>query len=501
MIDAVVTVPGVTVSDVPARMFGSFVEHMGRCVYTGIFEPGHATANAEGFRGDVLDLVRELGVSVVRYPGGNFVSGYRWEDGIGPVEERPRRLETAWHEIEPNIVGLHEFVTWAEQAGVEIMEAVNLGTRGVEDAMRLVEYSNHPSGTALSDARRRNGAEEPFGIRLWCLGNEMDGPWQLGAKSAEEYGALARETAKGMRAVDPSIELVLAGSSGTDMPTYGEWERTVLRHAYAHVDYLSLHLYVQERQDPSAFLASALRLEQAIRDVSTIIDEVRAEGQHSHQVALAIDEWNVWNQDRFNDPEHQREVQHGPWLEHPEVIEDVYTLTDAVVVGTFLHTMLRNADRVRIANLAQLVNVIAPIMTAEGGDAWRQATFWPFARIASHARGNVLETHVDAPEIAGAPAVDAVVTHEDDRGEWCVFLANRALEDSASVTITLPRADLAAREAEVLTSAEGRLAVNTHESPGTVAMQELPVASGDGVLEVTLPPVSWAWLRVGVPST
>ena len=227
-----------TLGPVPRRLFGSFVEHMGRAVYTGVFEPGHPTADTDGYRHDVLDLVRELGVTVVRYPGGNFVSGYTWEDGVGPVASRPRRLDAAWHSTETNAFGLHEFVGWARAVGTEVMQAVNLGTRGVDAARELVEYANHPGGTRLSDLRRLNGAEEPFGIKLWCLGNEMDGPWQIGQKTAHDYGLLAKETAKAMRAVDPSIELVVAGSSGADIATFGAWEQTVLGHAYEEVDYV-----------------------------------------------------------------------------------------------------------------------------------------------------------------------------------------------------------------------------------------------------------------------
>ena len=215
-----------SVAVVSDRVFGSFVEHMGRAVYTGIFEPGHPTADSRGFRADVLELVRELGATVIRYPGGNFVSGFRWEDSVGP--DRPVRLDVAWHSVETNLVGLHEFAGWADTAGVEIMQAVNLGTRGIADAAALLEYSNHPGGTALSDQRRANGRTDPFGIRVWCLGNEMDGPWQIGHKTADEYGRLAAETARVMKWVDPGVELVVAGSSNADMPTFGSWERTVL---------------------------------------------------------------------------------------------------------------------------------------------------------------------------------------------------------------------------------------------------------------------------------
>ena len=246
------------VGTVDRRLFGSFVEHMGRCVYTGIYEPGHPTADDAGLRQDVLDLTRELGVTLVRYPGGNFVSGYRWEDGVGPVDERPRRLDLAWRATESNAFGLHEFMTWTSRAGVEPMMAVNLGMRGPQAAAELVEYANHPGGTQLSDLRRANGSTDPFAIKLWCLGNEMDGPWQIGAKTADEYGRLAAETAKLMRLVDPTIELVACGSSMRSMPTFGSWEATVLDHCFDQVDYVSLHAYYEEHdQDLAGFLATS----------------------------------------------------------------------------------------------------------------------------------------------------------------------------------------------------------------------------------------------------
>src|SRR3954471_4110043 len=171
--------PRFPVGPINRRLFGSFVEHLGRCVYEGIYEPGHTTADEEGFRQDVIDLVRELGVTMVRYPGGNFVSGFRWEDSVGPKEDRPRRLNLAWHSTETNEVGLHEFASWLDKVGSELMLAVNLGTRGTLEALDLLEYSNISGGTALSDQRIANGATDAFGVKMWCLGNEMDGPWQL----------------------------------------------------------------------------------------------------------------------------------------------------------------------------------------------------------------------------------------------------------------------------------------------------------------------------------
>lgn len=490
------------IAEVPRRIFGSFVEHMGRSVYTGIYEPTHPTANELGFRQDVLELTRELGVTIVRYPGGNFVSGYRWEDGVGPRSERPRRLGTAWHEVETNEVGLHEFAEWCRSADVELMEAVNLGTRGLADAMDLVEYANHPSGTLLSDRRRRNGREDPFDIRLWCLGNEMDGPWQLGAKTAEEFGRLAHETAKGMRAVDSRLELVVPGSSGPTMPTFGEWERTVLRHTYADVDFVSLHLYVQERPGRLAeFLASAELLDGFIGTVVDIVDEVKRDGGHTNTVHLAVDEWNVWNQDRFNDEDYQRSLLGGPWLEHPPQIEDVYTQTDAIVVATMLHTLLRRSDRVKIANQAQLVNVIAPIMTVPGGPAWRQTIFWPFARMARLARGAVVPVAVQSPafvvEGTQAPMIDAVATLDATSGRAAVFAANRSLDDTFEVVVELPTSNSrwAPGAAEALVAPDGdRLAVNSADDPDRVRLTPLSVESDGMTARLVLPPLSWGCL-------
>lgn len=376
-----------TSGEVPRRLFGSFVEHMGRCVYTGIYEPGHSEADENGFRRDVLALTKELGATVIRYPGGNFVSGYNWEDGVGPVADRPRRLDGAWHTIETNAFGLHEFVDWSKLAGTEIVEAVNLGTRGVDAARELVEYANHPGGTYLSDLRKENGSADPFGIKLWCLGNELDGPWQIGHKTAHEYGRLARDAAKAMRFVDPSIELVAVGSSGSGMATFGEWEYTVLSHAYDEVDYVSMHAYYQEDDgDAKSFVATAVDTDQFIESVVSTVDAVRAKCRHSKVVNLSFDQWNVWYQ-RGLDTEDPPHNVGKTWREHPRLIEDTYNVTDAVVVGTLLNSLLRHGDRVKIANQAQLVNVIAPIRSEENGPAWRQSIFWLFARMAALARG------------------------------------------------------------------------------------------------------------------
>lgn len=490
-----------TIADVPRRLFGSFVEHMGRCVYTGIFEPGHPHADERGFRTDVLQLVKELGPTVIRYPGGNFVSGYLWEDGVGPVEDRPRRLDGAWHTIETNAFGLHEFVEWSKAAEVEVMQAVNLGTRGVEEARALVEYANHPGGTYWSDLRRKNGAADPFDIKLWCLGNELDGPWQIGHKTADEYGRLANETAKAMRFVDPSLELVAVGSSGRGMPTFGSWEHTVLTHAYDEVDFISMHAYYQESDgDAASFLAEAVDMDSFIDGVIATIDAVKAAGKHSKQVDISFDEWNVWYQHGL-DTEDQPHKVSQEWREHPRLIEDTYNVTDAVVVGTFLHSLLRHGDRVRIANQAQLVNVIAPIRSEEGGPAWRQSIFWPFARMSQLATGRILRLAVESSQLptgkfGDVDAIDAAATWDEETGTVSLFLANRSLEEPGDVTLELHGLDaVGVRSAEVLTVPEGadRFAANVEHDQdrvGLVALREVGLA--DGAPRATLPPLSWA---------
>ena len=484
--------------EVPSRLFGTFVEHMGRCVYEGIFEPGHPSADADGFRGDVLELVRELGATVVRYPGGNFVSGYAWEDGIGPVDDRPVRLDAAWHSVETNRVGLDEFAAWAERAGLAVMEAVNLGTRGPAEAAQLLEYANHPSGTALGDLRRRNGREQPWGIGLWCLGNEMDGPWQIGHKTADEYGRLAAETARLMKFIDPTIELVVAGSSNMDMPTFGEWERTVLAHTAGLVDHISVHAYYEEVDgDVRSFLASAVGLDRYLDVVAGIIDEVRADAGLEKQIGISVDEWNVWYQSRWNDTV-KDDVMSGEWSVAPRLIEDEYSVTDAVVVGSLLISLLRHSDRVTMANLAQLVNVIAPIRCEPGGAAWRQTTFFPFQLTASRARGQVVVPTISSYGIPTekyglVDAVDAVAT-VDAEGTVTVFVVNRDTESAVDLELDLADGELALREALTLTVPPGGDRFSTNTASGQPVT---PVALATEGSTVTLPALSWSVLTLG----
>ncbi|APF34133.1 alpha-L-arabinofuranosidase [Microbacterium sp. AISO3] len=498
--------PRFEISRIDRRIFGGFVEHLGRHIYDGIHEPGHPSADADGFRSDVVELVRELGVSTIRYPGGNFVSGYRWEDGVGPREERPRRLDLAWHSTETNEVGLHEFARWLELVGSDLMLAVNLGTRGTQEAIDLLEYVNADADTAWTRQRVANGRRDPFGVRMWCLGNEMDGPWQLGHRNADDYGKLASRTAKAMRMLDPDVELVVCGSSGSGMPTFGSWERTVLEHTFDDVDFISCHSYYQERfGDAQEFLASGVDMSRFIESVVAIADAVAATKKSDKRIMISFDEWNVWY--LHNDEGGQDDKPREPgWPVAPRLLEDQYHALDAVVFGDLLITLLQHSDRVRSASLAQLVNVIAPVMTEPGGPAWRQTTFYPFS-LTSRLAG---ERAVSVPVTSGSfeserfgtvSNVNAVATV--DEGGTSLFVVNRSTVDAEDLRIDVSALG-AARDAAVsiveshLLHDDDRYAANTLDDPDRVGVVPVPgIAVEDGILSLSLPPISWAAIRLG----
>ena len=421
--------------NIDRRIFGSFIEHLGRAVYGGIYEPGHPLADEDGFRKDVIELINQLNVPVVRYPGGNFVSGYRWEDGIGPVESRPKRLDLAWGTTEPNLVGTNEFMKWCKKAGTSPMMAVNLGTRGPEDARRLVEYCNHPGGSALSDLRISHGYKEPWGVKLWCLGNEMDGPWQMGAKTALEYGRTALEASKLMKWTDNSIETVLCGSSSRQMNTFGDWEVTTLDIAYDSIDYVSLHQYYgNHSKDTASFLAKSLEFDDFIYSVICICDYIKAKKRSKKTINLSFDEWNVWY--------HSNGTPFEKWSTAPAQLEDIYNFEDALLVACMLITLLRHADRVKIACLAQLVNVIAPIFTENGGGSFRQTIFYPFEQMSNHAKGYAIRPIIesdkyDCKEFTDVPYLESVVSYDEENGEMAVFCVNRSLDEEMQLDISL----------------------------------------------------------------
>ena len=488
----VIVAPGFGVGAVSPRLFGSFVEHMGRCVYEGIYEPGHPAADESGLRRDVIELTKELGVSVVRYPGGNFVSSYRWEDGVGSVEDRPTRLDLAWRSIETNAFGLHEFMAWADKAGVEPMLAVNLGTRGIQEAADLVEYVNHPGGTRLSDLRAANGHPEPFGVTLWCLGNEMDGPWQVGHRTAADYGRLAAEAGKAMKLVDPGIELVACGSSARSMETFAHWEAEVLASTYEHVEYISMHAYYEQHDDDlDSFLATAVDMEAFIEEVIATCDHVKALRRSKKTLQLSFDEWNVWTQRAF-----AAQPERG-WERAPHLIEDTYSVADAVVVASYLIAMVNHADRIGIGCQAQLANVIAPIRTEPGGPAWRQTIFHPFAAMSKYAKGLALRVPVESRAVRTAkygevPSIACAATFDAATGQIAIFVVNRNSSEPQQVDVDLRSCGDLAIAHRMLLADDDIHAVNSAANPDRVQFTTAAAELTAGALTVSLPPVSFA---------
>ena len=493
-----------SVGAVDPRLFGSFAEHLGRCIYGGLYEPGHPTADSSGFRQDVIALVKELGVTVVRYPGGNFVSGYRWEDGVGPRELRPRRRESAWTSIETNHFGTDDFVDWCKITGVQPLLAVNLGTRGAAEAADYAEYCNQPAGmTTLADRRASNGHLQPHGIKLWCLGNEMDGFWQLGAKTATEYGKIAREAAKSMTipsggAAEAGVadqEFIACGSSGTDLPTFGAWEREVLEECYDYVHYISLHIYYNNaNKDMPTFLASGALMAEQIKGVIATCDAVMARRKTKRRINLCFDEWNVWYHSREKDRAQK------PWQVAPPILEDVYDAADALVVGGLLITLLKHADRVKIGCLAQLINVIGPIMTRTNGPAWRQTIFHPFALTSRHGRGTSLQTKVIAPTYACAageaiPVVDAACV-ATATGGVNVFVLNRDLNGEREVSLELRGFPNLTLDGWDLLHSTDLTLINDEAGPERYAPRSGGTAKMIGnQLRISVPGASWSVLR------
>ena len=417
-----------TQGEIDPRIYGSFVEHMGRVVYSGIYEPEHPTADENGFRQDVMELVKKMGVTAVRYPGGNFVSNYDWRNGIGPVENRPRKIDLAWKSIETNEVGTDEFMKWSDRTGISPVFAVNLGTKGIENAVSLLEYCNFPAGSEFSELRRSYGHEEPYRIKTWCLGNEMDGDWQIGHKTAEEYGRLAYEAGKAMKLLDPEIELVVCGSSMSTNATFGEWERIVLEHTYNCADYLSLHQYYGGQEKGTAeFLAQSLDMERYIRTVCNICDMIMVQKHSEKQLNICFDEWGVWS---IPDKEVQAKVEQNPWQVAPAISEQIYSMEDALLFAEMLMNLIRFSDRVKIACQSLLTNISACIMTERGGEAWVQPIYYPFSWMARYGRGVVMETKSEGPayrtpSFAKVPYIDHIVVYNESDSELALFLVNR----------------------------------------------------------------------------
>lgn len=477
------------IAPVSPRIFGSFIEHMGRAVYTGIYEPGHPAADADGFRTDVMELIRPLNVNQIRYPGGNFLSGYDWKDGIGPRDQRPVRPDMAWSAIEPNQVGTDEFLQWCEKVGCEPMLGVNLGTGTPKDAVELLEYVNGETPTYWADQRRKNGHEEPYGVKLWCLGNEMDGPWQICAKTAGEYGRIACEAGKLMKMYDPSIALVACGSSYRTMPTFGSWEEEVLRQCYPYIDYLSLHqYYTNEDGDVMTFLARDGEMDCFIREVADICRRIQEELHSDKQIGLSFDEWNVWYH-------YSMKGETPPlWTVARPIDEEDYDFADALLVGSMMNTLLNNADVVKIACLAQLVNALAPIMTVPGGKAWVQTTYYPFLYASQFGRGTALKAQIEAPCYScrineHASYLSAACVRSEDGRYVTVFAVNK--NPDAAMELSLEGISGMVDRHVTMTASS----FSSGNSPDCEAVCPHDLTPGT-LAHITLPASSWNMLRV-----
>jgi alpha-L-arabinofuranosidase len=488
-----------TTSPIDPNLFGSFLEHLGRAIYEGVYDPGSKLSDANGFRKDVMEEVRTLGVPIVRYPGGNFVSGYNWLDGIGPKQDRPKVLDKAWNSLNTNQFGTDEFMMWCKAVGTLPLMGLNLGTGTPEQAAALVEYCNVDKGTKWSDLRRKNGIAEPYKVEHWCLGNEMDGPWQIGHMTATEYGLKAADAARQMRYVDPSLKLVACGSSGPLMPTYLEWDREVLEQCYDYVDGLSLHRYVGNSkentgEDSAKYLAINLTMDKQIAETVAVCDMVRGRKRSKKQLWLSFDEWNVWYRANAGD-----EV-NGHEKEAPHLLEEVYNLEDALVVGGMINTLIRNANRVKIGCLAQLINVIAPIMTNENG-LFRQTIYYPYRWGLQMARGSVLNLLAEGPnyEVSGigtAPYLDVVGTFTKENGKVALFLLNRDLKNAREVNVVWEDAAPArVLEASVITGDDLK-AFNSFDAPKRVVPSDFgkPTASA-GQTKFAVPPRSYTVIQ------
>ena len=489
--------------DFDRRVLGSFLEHLGRAVYTGVYEPGSRLADARGFRTDVAGEVKELGVPIIRYPGGNFVSGYNWLDGVGPKAQRPVVLDRAWNSLETNQFGTNEFIEWCAAVGAEPLLGMNFGTGTVEMALAYVEYCNVDRGTRWSELRRTHGYDRPHNVRYWCLGNEMDGPWQIGQLQAREYGRKARDAAKQMRVIDPDLQLIACGSSGTFMPTYLTWDREVLEECYDQVNGISLHAYYGNTAEWSGnstarFLAMNLDMDRHIHEIAAVCDYVQGLQKSSKRLWLSFDEWNVWYRARDS------KATDGRRAAAPRLLEEVYNLEDALLVGGFINTLLRNSDRVRLACLAQLVNVIAPLVTSESG-VLRQSTYYPYGWALRYARGRVLDVRVESDTYpikaaglqadfardASVPFVDLVATLDEPAGQAAVLMLNRDLEAEREVVLEWQGiAPIRVLTCDTLTGTDLK-AVNTFADPRRVAPRRLDPPNAGSRMTFKLPPRSY----------
>jgi alpha-N-arabinofuranosidase len=486
------------ISKVDDKVFSSFVEPIGRCIYGGIYEPGHPMADENGFRKDVLEKTKALNLTLNRFPGGNYTSTYRWEDSIGPKANRPKRVEVAWQCIETNQFGIDEFADWSKLNGSDVMMTVNLATRGVLEAMDCVEYCNFKGGTYWSDKRIEYGHKEPHNYKYWCLTNEIDGVWQVGQKNPTDYGRIAREAAKGMKLIDHDIKTVLAGSSSPGQDTFPWFDMHALQESYDFVDYLSIHQYITNAKDDTpSFVARNIVTDNYFKSAIAACDYVKAVKNSNKKINISFDEYNVWHTITKR-PEERFEVL---WPEVKTLIEDRYTAEDAVALGGMLISILRHADRVEIACISELVNCISHLRTRDGGGCWALPPYYTFLLFSKYGRGTALHTAIDSPKydctaFTDVPYLDAMGVLGDD-DSVTLFAINRSVDEDLPLELELRGfGEYRVDEHIVLTDADPK-ATNTEEDPEHV----VPKANGnaaveDGKVKATLPKLSWNVIRL-----
>jgi alpha-N-arabinofuranosidase len=481
------------ISPISPQVFSGFAEHFGRCIYEGIYDPKSPHADECGLRTDVMAALRELNLRLMRYPGGNFLSGYRWLDGVGPRGQRPRRRDLAWQSIETNQFGTDEFVEFCRMINTKPMLGVNMGTGNIQDAASLVEYCNGPIGTQYSDLRASYGNPEPYNVKYWCLGNEMDGPWQIGHLGAAEYGDKAREAAKMMRWHDPSLELILCGSSNSAMLTYPEWDRVALELCWEQVNYHSMHYYAGNLDnDTDSYLALTAELESFVDTLSGVLRYVKAKNRSKHDVYLSWDEWNIWYKDTSGN---------GRWAEAPHLSEEVYNLEDALVMAQWLNVFLRKADVVKIACIAQVVNAISPLTTTRDS-LLKHSTYYPLWLFSKLATGASLDVAVNAPRyetkrFGDMPLLDVSSSYDETNKMQAIFIVNRS--QTECLTTELHWQDRLPNQIKTVYQRAGTdpKAFNSFENPNQVVATQIAAPGlDDHSTTLAIPPLSFTVLEV-----
>jgi alpha-L-arabinofuranosidase len=479
-----------TIGTIDPNVFGGFAEHLGRCIYGGIYEPGSALSDADGIRIDVLAALKRLRMPVMRYPGGNYASGFRWRDGVGPAEERPARMELAWHDLEPNTFGTNEFVAFCRKLGTEPYMVVNAGDGSMREARDWLEYCNGSKATSLVKLRKQHGYEAPHDIKYWSIGNEVDGPWQIGFKTPEEYARTYTEFAKVMKWTDPSIKLLAAGVSLWS-PSWVERVQLLMEHAPKLIDYMAIHWYVGNNAERGyrnnsfeSYMAISEKLEGMLSGTAGIIRAMSQALKLERDIPIAVDEWNVWYR-----------------VHNEGKLEEIYNLEDALVVAMHFNAFFRHAKTVKMANIAQIVSVIAPIMTSKEGMVL-QTIFHPFELYASTAGDTALDVHWDGatfatPEFPGLRVLDVSATLDSGSKRLALYLINRSLVGQ-STTVDLQRGRFADEGELRIINGPAITSTNTKDAPDLVGVRCRSVSAGGSRLTLELEPHSVSALLIDV---